>query len=267
LLRPQRLLGDRLGATAAGLYLVTLGGLLASAFARAGYFGSALFLKYGYYSLLLTGLALYLNGRLLPERWHRPWLFASVLLLLLVNAALLWRAPHSVERSAQLLRAEAAGYVFLLDTPAFCRAAECGPEHLAVLAHWRRHSLNVFAWPEVQRLGKPSAVGNAAALPDCRGGIEQVTALAASDGAPVLRFDGWIGQGLEPRQALLFVAEDDPLRPVLGFGFAADLVGEDAQGPRQRWRGYLAPGGSQALAAVLPSVPCRLGPLAAPAGH
>jgi hypothetical protein len=101
-------------------------------------------------------------------------------------------------------------------------------------------------------------------LQDCDGGIDRVTALAASDGTPLLRVDGWIGRRLEPREAVLFVAEDDPQRRVLGFGFAADLAEE---GPRQPWRGYLAPGGSGALAAVLPAVPCRLGPLVAPAGN
>ena len=265
LLRPGRLLGDRLGAATAALYLVTLGGLVASAYARADSFGSALHLKYGYYSLLLAGLLAYLNGRLLPARWRRLWLLAAVAALLLVNAALLWRAPHNLERPAQQLRAEAAGYVFLLDTPAFCRVAECGPDHLAVLAHWRQHGLNVFAWPEAQRLGKPSTAGAAPPLPDCAGGIDALTPLAASDGTLLWRVDGWIGSRLAPREALLFVAEDDPQRPVLGFGFAADLAHQDAQGLRQPWRGYLAPGNSKAVAAVLPAGPCRLG-LPAPPG-
>jgi hypothetical protein len=103
-------------------------------------------------------------------------------------------------------------------------------------------------------------------LPDCEGGIEQVIALTAGDGTAVLRVDGWIARRLEPREALLFVAEDAPQRPVLGFAFAADLAEEGAQGPRHLWRGYLAPGGSEALAAVLPAAACRLGPLVAPAG-
>ncbi|HKY94054.1 MAG TPA: hypothetical protein VJL84_02060 [Kiloniellales bacterium] len=261
LLRPARLLGDPLGAAAATLLIVTASGFLGSAWGRAATTPTTLYVKYGYYSLLFAGVVAYLDARLLPPRWRRLWLFAAVAALLLVNAALLWRAPHIVERQAQQLRAEAAGYVFLLDTPDFCHVAECQPNHLGTLRHWRAHGLNVFAWPEARLLGQPLGGGAAGVLPACDGGVERVAALVADDGTAVLRADGWLAGSLEPRQPLYAVAEGDPQRRVLGFGFASDLASDADGEARQAWRVYLAPGDQGPPLAVLPAQsdpPCRI---------
>jgi len=261
LLRPAPLLGDRAGGAASALFLMTAGGLLASAYGRAGFSPSALYVKYGYYSLLFAGLAAYLNARLLPARWRRPWLLAAGSLLLLANATLLWRADYVVERQAQQLRAEAAGYAFLLDTPAFCRMAECDFDHVAVLRHFREESLNVFAWPEARLLGRSLGSGPVAALPACAGGVAAVHRLSGGDGQAVLRIDGWLAGTLGPRQALFAVADGDAGRRVLGFGFASDLAAEGDGGPRQDWRVYLEPGAAPAPFAILPTglaEPCRI---------
>lgn len=261
LLRPARLLGDRLGQVAATLFVLALTGLLASAWGRAAFTPSALWLKYGYYSLVFASTAALLNLRLLPPAWRRPALLLAASALLAVNAALLWRAPYSVERQAQQLRAEAAGYAMLLATPDFCLVAECSPDHLAVLRHWREQGLNVFAWPEARLLGEPLGNDAAGTLPACAAAVDGVTPLVAGDGTPVLRIDGWVAGRLEPRQALYVVGQDDPQRRLLGFGFASDLPGSDAGAERQRWRAYAAlPEGSPALA-VLPAFaasPCRI---------
>lgn len=252
LVRPARMLGDPLGKAAATLFIVTASGLLGSAWGRAAFTPTTLFVKYGYYSLLFAGVVAYLDFRLLPLRWQRLWLTGAAVALLLTNAALLWRAPWIVERQAQQLRAEAAGYAFLLDTPDFCHVAECQPNHLAALRHWQEHGLNVFAWPESRLLGRTLGGGAAAALPECAAGIVALVPLIAGDGTAVLRIDGWLEGALAPRQPLYAVADGDPERRLLGFGFASDLPGSAGAG-RQAWRVYLAPRDKASPLALLPA--------------